>query len=151
MPVVLLHPFPLNQSVWAKQRKALGQHYRIITPDFRGFGKSEGNGNFSSMDTLAEDVYALLNELELDHVILGGLSMGGYVTLAFYRRHPTRVRGLILANTRPQADDTAGRFKREAMAKMAELEGSGAVGTEMLPKLFGNATFRLNPHVPIAS
>ena len=149
LPVVLLHPFPLNQSIWSAQRKELGAGYRIITPDLRGFGKSEPNGNLSSMDMFATDVRALLDELGLDQVVLGGLSMGGYVALAFYRLYPDRVRGLILADTRPQADDNQGRQSREELATLAEQSGAKGVGDLLLPKLLGESTFRLNPHIPM--
>jgi pimeloyl-ACP methyl ester carboxylesterase len=151
LPVVLLHPFPLSRTAWNEQRLKLSKHFRILTPDFRGFGDSELDAPAITMDDLADDVRVLLDELKLYRVILGGLSMGGYVSFAFYRKYPRRVRGLILANTRPQADDEQGKQAREELAGMAEQKGSGAVGTHMIPRLFGDSTFRLNPHVPIAT
>ncbi len=151
LPVVLLHPFPLSRSAWNEQRLKLSKHFRILTPDFRGFGDSDLDAPAITMEDLADDVRVLLDELKLYRVILGGLSMGGYVSFAFYRKYPSRVRGLILANTRPQADDEQGKQAREELASLAEQKGSGAVGTHMIPRLFGESTFRLNPHVPIAT
>ena len=150
LPVVLLHPFPLNRGAWSPQRDFLSKKYRIITPDFRGFGGSELDGEISTMESLADDLAALMDELQVDRFVLGGLSMGGYVALAFYGKYPERVRGLILANTKAQPDDDLARRGRAELAKLAIHEGAGAVGEAMLPKLFGETTFRLKPHVPIS-
>ena len=149
--VVLLHPFPLNRSAWTSQRRALSKKFRVVTPDFRGFGGSGVDGTISSMDVFAKDVAAVLDELKIDRMILGGLSMGGYVALAFYKLFPQRVRGLILAGTKTKSDNEISRRVREQMASKALANGSGAVGQEMLPQLFGETTFRLKPHLPIAT
>ncbi len=77
LPVVLLHAFPLNRKMWEAQRQALSSRYRVITPDFRGHGESNLPEEDSTMDRLAEDVRGLLEELKLERVVLGGLSMGG--------------------------------------------------------------------------
>lgn len=148
-PVVLLHPFPLNRTVWSSQRNFLSKKYRIITPDLRGFGDSGLDGEISAMETFADDVAALMDDLRIGRFILGGLSLGGYIALAFYKRYPERVRGLILANTKALPDDDMARRGRSEMAKLAIREGAGAVGKAMLTKLFGETTFRLKPHVPI--
>lgn len=149
LPLMLLHPFPVNQSVWAGQRRALAGHARVITPDLRGFGDSTFNGTETTMEQFADDVHALMTELKINRVVLGGLSMGGYVALAFYRKYPWRVRGLILASTKPQADSDEDRQARQELAALAKERGSGAVGTPLLPKLFGEYTFRVNPHLPL--
>lgn len=151
LPVVLLHPFPLNRAAWSRQREHLSKKYRIITPDLRGFGGSNVDGEVSTMEVFAEDLAALLDELRVHRVVLGGLSLGGYVALAFYRKFPQRVRGLILAHTKSQADDDRTRKNRQRMADKAMKEGAGAVGQAMLPDLFGESTFRLKPHLPIAT
>jgi len=145
LPLVLLHPFPLHSGFWACQRESLSDIARVITPDFRGFGGSGQDGRISTMDLLADDLAALLEYLELERVILGGLSMGGYVAMAFLRTCPARVRAFILADTRPQADTPEGRQAREDMAILALTHGSSAVADQMLPKLLGRTALQTRP------
>lgn len=150
LPVVLLHAFPLNRRMWEPQRDALARRYRVITPDFRGHGKSEVPAEDSTMERLAEDVRGLLDELKLERVVLGGLSMGGYVAFAFYRKYAARVAALILADTRAAADSEEGRQGRYELAAVAEKEGSGAVAERMLPKLLAASTHQNQPQVVAA-
>lgn len=149
-PVVLLHAFPLNRSMWASQREALSSRYRVLTPDFRGHGESGGPEEDSTMDRLADDMRSLLDALGLSRVVLGGLSMGGYVSFAFYRRYPARVAALILADTRASPDTEEGRRSREDLAGVAEKEGSAAVAERLLPKLLGASTHAKQPRVVAA-
>ncbi len=141
-PVVLLHAFPCNRSMWASQISALtqSQQFRIIIPDFRGFGESDVPEGPYLMETLAADIAALLDALQVEACVLGGLSMGGYVAFAFYRSYRARVRALILADTRPQADTEARRASREETAQLAEREGSHAVVERLLPSMLTPAT-----------
>lgn len=147
IPLVLLHAFPVNRALWARQREELASRYRVITPDFRGHGESSVPDEDSSMERLAEDVRGLLDELGLRRVVLGGLSMGGYVSFAFYRRYPERVVALILADTRADADSEEGRRGRAELAAVAEKEGSAAVAERLLPKLLGASTHARQPQV----
>lgn len=147
LPVVLLHAFPLNRAMWAPQREALSGKFRLVTPDLRGFGQSGIGEGESTMELLADDVHALLLELRLDRVVLGGLSMGGYVTFAFYRKFPRAVQGLILADTRAQADSEEARQGRFEIASLAEREGVTAVTEHLLPKLLGESTLEGKPEV----
>ncbi|HEX8072980.1 MAG TPA: alpha/beta fold hydrolase [Pyrinomonadaceae bacterium] len=146
--VVLLHGFPFDRSLWREQAAALAENYRVITPDLRGFGASSGDGaEAATMDEMARDVAALLDELVLERVALGGLSMGGYVALAFYRLFPRRVRALVLADTRPQGDTDEARTNRETLAQRALAEGMQPVVEAMLPKMLAPATFTEQPEV----
>ena len=149
-PVVLLHAFPLNKRMWEAQRNELSQRFRVITPDFRGHGESEGPQEDSTMERLAEDVRGLLDALRLPRVVLGGLSMGGYAAFAFYRRHAARVAALVLADTRAQADTNEGRQARYQLAALAEKEGSGAVAERLLPKLLAPSTQESQPEIVAA-
>jgi pimeloyl-ACP methyl ester carboxylesterase len=100
------------------------------------------------MEEMAEDVAALLDELRInERVVLGGLSMGGYVALAFYRLFPERVRALVLADTRPHADTDEARLGREETATRALREGMTTIADAMLPKLLAPATHAEQPHV----
>src|ERR687885_2321748 len=127
-PVVLLvHGFPLNRSMWDPQRGALRSiGARVIAPDLRGFGASEsGPAGPLTMDQHADDVVGLLDALGVrEPVVYVGLSMGGYVGFALWRRHPERVRAFVLADTRASADTEAGRADRLEMARAAEAQNS---------------------------
>ena len=149
-PVVLLHAFPLNRKMWRPQVEALANRCRVITPDFRGHGESGTAAEDSTMERLADDVRGLLDALGLERVVLGGLSMGGYVAFAFYRRWPERVVALILADTRAASDTEEGRTARFETAALAEREGSAAIAERMLPKLLAPVTHERKPEVVAA-
>jgi pimeloyl-ACP methyl ester carboxylesterase len=147
-PVVLLHAFPLSRLMWRPQADALRDAYRVITPDLRGFGSSLAFPGAPSVEQLADDVAALLDELKVEEpVALGGLSMGGYVALAFARRHAARLRGLVLADTRAEADDEVARANRERLIVFAADNPAGAVLEQMLGKLLGEQTRQQHPEV----
>lgn len=146
-PVVLLHGFPFNRTMWRGQVEALSATHRVIAPDLRGMGETSApSAEAATMAEMAEDVSALLDELGVrQRVVLGALSMGGYVALAFCRKFPHRVRALVLADTRAQADDEEGKRKREETARRALSEGMTAVADAMLPKLLAPATREQDP------
>ncbi len=140
-PVVLLHAFPLNASMWMPQREALGTSYRVITPDQRGFGGTQLGHDEPSLDEVADDIAAMLDARKLDRVVLGGLSMGGYVAMAFLRRHAQRVSALILADTKLGADSAEGAANRLRIADDVIAAGSSAQLVEaMLPALLGETS-----------
>ncbi len=143
--VVLLHGYPFNRSMWREQTEALCASYRVITPDLRGHGETSVTPETATMDDMARDVAALLDKLDIRRVTLGGLSMGGYVTLAFYRRFPLRVRALILADTRPQADNTEAQRKREEQAEKILKEGMQSIADDFLTKVLTTATLNEKP------
>lgn len=134
-PLVLLHAFPLSHAMWDAQIQVLSARRRVITPDTRGFGQSTLGSAAPTMDSYADDVAALLDHLGLERVMLGGLSMGGYIAFAFLRRHATRLHGLILANTRALPDSEAARQGRETNAVLAETQGTTPIAEAMLPRL----------------
>ena len=141
VPIVLLHGFPFNRTLWHEQVEALRERYTVITVDLRGHGETHAPVDApATMDEMAEDVAALLDELQFERVVLGGLSMGGYVALAFYRLFPARVRALVLADTRPHADTDEARLNREETATRALREGMQTIADAMLPKLLAPAT-----------
>ncbi|MEK7336176.1 MAG: alpha/beta fold hydrolase, partial [Nitrospirota bacterium] len=101
-PIVFLHAFPLNRTMWAEQEAALSSHHRVITIDLRGHGESDAPLWHYSLDQAADDVRALLDHLSIRQALFVGLSMGGYILLAFYRKYADRVKGMVLADTRAQ-------------------------------------------------
>lgn len=145
-PIVLLHGFPHRRSLWAPQLSALVDHARLVAPDLRGFGESTGGGPYS-MDRYADDVVELLDHLRIDRAVVCGLSMGGYVALALWRRHPERVRGLVLMDTRSGADTPEGVARRRDMIAMAQERGVGAVADAMITGMVGKSTRERCPEI----
>src|SRR5437764_2956996 len=148
-PILFLHAFPLNRSMWSGELVALlaEERFRLVALDWRGFGESDITNNISTMEQLADDVAGLMVVLGMQDAILCGLSMGGYVAFAFSRKYPQRVRGLILADTRPGADTDEGRANRENVARVAETQGTGAIANLQLPKLISENTRQEHPEV----
>lgn len=144
LPVVFLHGFPHDRSLWAQQRTALAPRVRCIAPDLRGFGVSVAKGPYS-MDQYADDVVALLDNLDIGPAVFCGLSMGGYIAMALWRRHPERVRGFVFCDTKAGADSEAARANRELLIGVAHGEGAGAVADRMLLGMIGKATRSRQP------
>lgn len=140
-PLVLLHGFPLSSAMWLEQRNGLSEACRVLTPDLRGFGGSPLGDDPPSLDEVADDVAAFLDKVDVDRVVLGGLSMGGYVAMAFLRRHADRVAALVLADTKASADPPAARDNRERIATaVCGDQGSQVLVDEVLPTLVGDTT-----------
>ncbi len=142
LPVVLLHAFPLSSAMWLAQREGLSTVCKVITPDLRGFGGSVLGEDEPSLDVMADDVVRLLDREGVDRAVVGGLSMGGYVTMALCRRHPDRLLGVILAGTKAGADPEAARSNRERIAAAVLEEGTSVLLREVLPGLVGQTTVR---------
>lgn len=145
--VVLLHGFPLNRAMWAEQVKALSASYRVIAPDLRGHGESPAPNGVYTMESMADDVVELLDELGINEpVALGGLSMGGYVTLALVLKYPERIRAVMLLDTRCTADAPQAAADREKFAQTVLDDGHPTAAVEaIVPKLFARATIEKNP------
>jgi 3-oxoadipate enol-lactonase len=140
VPVLLMHAFPLNREMYAEQAAALAKSSRLLTFDAPGVGNSEPGE--VSMDGLADLAAGLLDALQIKTAVVGGVSMGGYAALAFARRYPHRLRGLILADTRAAADGDEARAARREMADLALEKGSAAVAEKMLPRVLGASTLK---------
>ena len=133
--LVLVHAFPFDSRMWRKASAALAGQRRVITPDMRGFGLSDlGSGDHSIAD-MADDVAALLDALKLPAATVGGMSMGGYVALAFARRHRKRLQSLVLADTKAAADTPDARQGRQAAITLVETQGVAALLEKQIPRL----------------
>ncbi len=149
LPLIFLHAFPLNRSMWRDEMEQLLAEggYRLVALDWRGFGESEIDVEVLPMETLADDVAALMDLLGMQEAILCGLSMGGYVAFAFLRKYPRRVRALILADTRPDPDSAEARANRESLARLAETQGVEAIADLQIPRLLSEETRQQRPEV----
>jgi pimeloyl-ACP methyl ester carboxylesterase len=146
-PVVLLHAFPLDSRMWDGLRPALGD--RLVTPDLPGFGAAPPAGR-DDLDLAAAAVLATLDRLGVERAVVGGCSMGGYVTMALLRLAPSRVSGLVLIDTKASADTGAARANRFAMADRAEAEGTGWLVDQMRTALLGATTLARRPAAEVA-
>ena len=138
-PVILLHGFPLTADTWRPQLDAVPDGWRFIAPHLRGFGSGPPVQAPMSVADYAADVLALLDALALDDAVIGGLSMGGYVTFAMHRAAPARFTRMILADTRAEADTPQGREARMQMRELVARAGAAGVAAQMLPKLLSPA------------
>ena len=136
--ILFIHGYPLDHSIWEHQVAHLDGWTRIA-PDLRGMGQSDAPDLGYSMQTYAEDLLALLTAMGVDKVVLCGLSMGGYVAFEMLRRARERVRGLILMDTRAEADTAEGKKARDAAAQQAREGGAEAIAGAMLPKMLATA------------
>lgn len=142
LPVVLVHAFASDQALWNPQFAALADDFRLVAPDLRGFGESSRtDGGAVSMDDYGDDVVALLDHRGIERAVVGGISLGGYVALSIAIRHPARVAGLVLANTRATADNPEWASFREAL--VADILARGAVA---VVESYGDKPF--GPHCP---
>ncbi|MGB2869353.1 MAG: alpha/beta fold hydrolase [Bacteroidota bacterium] len=145
LPVVFIHGFPFNHEMWEPQMKALPNTIRAITYDVRGHGQSDvGDGQYS-IEFFVDDLVALLDHLVIPKAVVCGLSMGGYVVLRAFERHPDRFRGLILCDTRSEADPNEARVKRAASIKAVKTDGVKAFAEGFVKAVFAEETFRTNP------
>ncbi|MBB5790676.1 alpha/beta fold hydrolase [Jiangella mangrovi] len=142
LPVVLIHAFPLTPAVFDGVTERL-PGTTVIAPALRGFGGPDAAGE-PSLDTYADDVAAELDRRGVERAVVGGLSLGGYVTMAMLRRHPDRVAGVILMDTKASEDTDEARANRLRMADAVEKHGTRAL-RPMLDTLLGATTHRDRP------
>ena len=143
----LLHAFPFHRAMWRPQLEVLRRSWRIVSFDARGFGESPRGEGLLTMERIADDAIALLDRLAEDKAVFGGLSMGGYAALALHRRHRDRVRGLVLADTRAEADSEEGRASRAALSERVRRGGPEPAVDAMLPRLLASHTRSSNPEL----
>ena len=147
-PVVFLHGYPFDKSMWSGQIEALAAAgFRAIAPDLRGLGETKSSGEVASMDDMARDTAALLDHLGVEQAVICGLSMGGYVAFEFVQLFPARVVGLVLAGTRAPADNEQEKAGREQQAQTMLHAGMVPISIATLPKLLASRTRAEKPDV----
>ncbi|HEY2066535.1 MAG TPA: alpha/beta fold hydrolase [Gemmatimonadaceae bacterium] len=130
-PVLFIHGWPHNRTLWSGQLSGLATNARCIAPDLRGFGGSEVRGPYT-IGQYADDMVGLLDALHLQRVVVVGLSMGGYVAFDLLRRHRARVRALVLVSTRAGADGDEARARRRRLIEFIERQGVEALAEQQL-------------------
>jgi 3-oxoadipate enol-lactonase len=148
--LVLLHAFPLHAGMWSSQMALSDRGWRIIAPHFRGMGDPAASREWiapTSIDDFAGDVIDVLDSLGVDDAVFAGLSLGGYVAFALFRLAARYVRGLVLADTRPEADSAEAVEGRNRMLALVDEKGPPAVADEMLPRLLGSTTRSDRPEI----
>jgi pimeloyl-ACP methyl ester carboxylesterase len=143
--LVLLHPFPVGTATWQPQLDAFPD-WRVVVPALPGFDGSDLYGD-STVDAFAAHVDAFLSALGITQAVFGGLSMGGYVLLALWRRRRSLISGMVLADTRSGADGAEARGVRQKMLETLATHGPGVIADEVIPKLLGETTRRERPDV----
>jgi pimeloyl-ACP methyl ester carboxylesterase len=138
-PLVLIHGYPLDHSIWDETAALLSGTFDLILPDLRGFGASASPADPYTMADMASDLAELLDKLGIQQAALAGHSMGGYVALAFARAYPLRLRGLGLVSSQVLADKPEGREGRYKTAASVAENGVQVVAEAMTPKLSADA------------
>src|SRR4051812_41377573 len=133
--------------MWNRQLPLAETGWRVIAPQLRGFDDDDNEAPAASVDDYAGDIIDLLDALHVKQAVVGGLSLGGYVAFALLRLAGRYIQGLILADTRPQADTPDGAAARVRMLQLLEDKGAAAVADEMLPKLLGETTRSARPTI----
>jgi 3-oxoadipate enol-lactonase len=165
--IVFLHGFPFNRSMWTEQMEFLSAHgYRAVAPDLRGLGdmsdklqfvadpeggeterQAEACRTITTMDDMARDVAALMDELKIDRAVICGLSMGCYVAFEFVYLFPSRIRALVLAGARAGGPDKAEKKSREKQARRVLVEGMDFAVESISKSLLAEATLKEKPEV----
>lgn len=136
VPIIFLHGFPFDKSMWKSQLDALKATNRVIACDIRGFGQSSDEDTMLSIDLFAEDLIDFMNELRIEKAIICGLSMGGYITLNAARRFPDRFEALILCDTQCNADNDDVKAKRQSAIEGIEENGPAEFNEKFLLSVF---------------
>ncbi|MEW5798607.1 MAG: alpha/beta fold hydrolase [Bacteroidota bacterium] len=147
-PIIFIHGFPFSHRMWmfpGGQTEALSGSNRVIAYDVRGHGESEvGTGHYS-IEFFVDDLIGLMDHLAIHKAILCGLSMGGYIALRFAERNPERLLGLVLCDTRSEADSNEGKVKRAAAIKNVQINGMKSYAAESVKNLFAPESFDRKP------
>lgn len=144
IPVVFIHGFPFSQEMWKPQVEVLKQEYHVVTYDVRGHGQSDVGSAQYTLEYFVDDLIGLLDHLRITSCVLAGLSMGGYIALRATEREPGRVRGLVLCNTKSEADTNEAKIRRANQAKSVKIFGIKKFADSFLKTVFAEKSFQQN-------
>ncbi len=139
--IIFIHGFPLNKSMWDKQADYFKENYRVITYDIRGHGSSDAGSDIFLIEIFVNDLFGLMDKLELDKVFLCGLSMGGYIALKAIEKHPHRFEALILCDTQCTDDTSEAKENRMKTIENIKENGPHQFAEESLKNLFAVESF----------
>ncbi|MFC9702413.1 alpha/beta fold hydrolase [Streptomyces sp. NPDC056943] len=149
--LLLVHGHPFDHTMWQPQIDRFSLTHRVIAPDLRGYGITPLGATALTETTdlgdFAEDLVDLLDDLGIEEAVVAGLSMGGQIAMELHRRHPERVRGLVLADTFPAAETEEGKAVRNAMADRLLREGMQGYADEVLDRMVAPYNTHAAPHV----
>ncbi|MGI5472848.1 alpha/beta fold hydrolase [Streptomyces sp. CA-132043] len=148
MPVLLIHGHPFNRTLWDPQADALASAgYRVITPDLRGYGQSPVSGDLVYLSDFADDLAALLDHLGIPTAVVGGVSMGGQITMEMQARHPDRVAAMVLSDSSAPAETPDGKLFRNRLADRLLAEGMAGYAGEVIDKMLAAYNVSALPQV----
>jgi pimeloyl-ACP methyl ester carboxylesterase len=146
-PLLLIHGYPLNGGLFRDNVTALVANYQVITPDLRGFGRSEAPNEQASIETYAQDMLAVMDHLEIEKALIGGMSMGGMTLFEMYRQAPERFAGAVLIDTSHLPAGVAEADLWRGYAKQAQQQGVESLVMSLLPDMLTGATRSGNPEL----
>lgn len=136
--IIFVHGFPYDHMMWKEQIKELSTNYYCVAYDIRGLGQSPaGEGQFT-LESFVDDLETIIDELKLEKPILGGLSMGGYISLRALERMPDKFSAAILCGTKSEADNNEAKLKRAAGIKRINTEGLAPFAKDFITNCFGD-------------
>lgn len=148
LPILLIHGHPFNRTLWAPQVTALTEAgYRVVTPDLRGYGRSSVSTGKVLLADFADDLAELLDHLDIERAVVGGVSMGGQIAMELQLRHPGRVRALVLSDTSAPAETAEGRRFRNRLADRLLAEGMDGYAHEVIGKMLAAYNVTAMPDV----
>lgn len=136
VPIIFIHGFPFDRTMWQPQMDFLKASNRVIALDLRGFGESKDEESDLSIELFADDLISFMDTLRIDKAVVCGLSMGGYVALNAVKRYPDRFKGLILADTQCTADSEEAKEKRYNSIDQIMLHGPVAFNEKFIKSVF---------------
>jgi 3-oxoadipate enol-lactonase len=147
LPVVFIHGFPFSHAMWRPQVEALWSIYRTIVYDIRGHGLTGAGDGQYTIDFFVDDLIEMLDQRKIDQAVFVGLSMGGYIALRLYERYPERFKGLVLCDTRSEADTNEAKIKRSASIIAVKRDGVAAFAENFIKVVFAAETFEKKPEI----
>lgn len=146
-PIVLIHGFIFDSSLWDRQVPALQDDHTLIVPDLRGFGESINCDGMITLESYADDILELIRELKLDKPVIAGLSMGGYATLRTAERHPEMFSAVVLFDTRATGDTNEAKVKRAAGVRVIKAGGLRMYATALMDSVFSEKFKQNEPEI----
>ncbi|MEM7334045.1 MAG: alpha/beta hydrolase [Chloroflexota bacterium] len=146
-PILFIHGHPFDHSMWNPQINAFYTNHRVVVPDLRGYGKSDGSSSVVLLDEMALDLAILLDELNIEHTIVCGLSMGGQIALEFAHLFQHRIKHLIICASTARPETPLSYRQRLAMAEGLADDGMRPYCQKELKNFFSTSTFNNNKQV----